>query len=731
MPIQLPDQRSTPSAQQRGGLRYQGAAAPDTFSGARIQAPITASQGGEALGQSLMQAGEKLYQRAEQDRLKTASLETAKAKSYFLRENLRIQGELEQDPDYANYEKNYTERTGEAYKNALGMVQDPEARSLLDLELKDSGARGASAVKSLSHRKSVQARTGLFQETIEESIDNALAAPDEQTRKQALDTVGESIVGAYKEGLIDEGEMKKISREAKEKYGERWASIQDPSTLLGLLEKNSPLNVRNNNPGNMRGNDGNFMTFPDKDSGLKAMKDDLGIKVSGKSRAMEGKFGQGYSPTLANVISTWAPPSENDTNSYIQTVSRETGIKPDQVLTEADIEKIMPAMIKVEGGPEASRAFSKTGSPLDFMPAEKRIALRNNLVKSAMGTEIDADPMGAFEKIKSGQLDNIMTPTEKTEYMQKARSEALTQNGQRQEDPAGYAIRKGAIPLENLDLGNPENLAAQIGGRMPVIDNLNQQFGSPLNPLTKDEAQELQQKMSELSPPEKLVYLKSLRDGIDGDQGYRGIVEQIRKDSPVTAWAGAFLDSDRDMTIKKRTISPGDVAAGLLEGEQLINPPKGEKLFPMPTDKDLRPVFDQKYGAVFKGLPQYADEAYRAANAYYAHLMAKKGDYSGEPEEKTYKIALESVIGQTVDVNGPVLAPWGMDKNDFLSTLAQVSTETLKKSGFDTNRFRFDDLSFSNTGIQNIYAVYNGGSPLIDKKGSPVMVDLNINARVE
>lgn len=426
MAIQLPgpSERSTPSAQQRGGLRYQGAAAPETFSRANIQAPMTAGQGGEALGQAMMKTGDRLYEAGERDRLKTATLDTAKAKSYFLRENIRIQGELEQDPDYQNYETNYNKRSAEAYQNAMGMVKDPEARAMLDMDLKDSGARSAASIKSLAYKKSVQARTGLFQETLNESLDSALAAPDEPTRKQALNTAGESILAAFREGIIDEGEMKKTTREFKEKYGEAWVSTQDPETLLKLLttDKAAPLSVRNNNPGNIRGNDGNFQVFPDKESGLAAMKNDLTIKVTGKSKAMAGKFGEGYQPTVTNVISTWAPDSENDTKAYIATVSKETGFAPDKVLTEADIDKLMTAMIKVEGGPDASKAFAKTGTPLDYMPAEKRIKLKSDVSQKVIYESMNADPAGTYQRLKSGEFDNVFDPEQIIKFQKEAQT---------------------------------------------------------------------------------------------------------------------------------------------------------------------------------------------------------------------------------------------------------------------------------------------------------------------
>lgn len=123
-----------------------------------------------------------------------------------------------------------------------------------------------------------------------------------------------------------------------------------------------PINVRQNNPGNMRGKTGAFQTFQTPDDGLEAMKRDLLLKVSGQSNAMAGRYGQGYQPTLANLITTWAPPEENDTQSYINFVSQKSGLNPNQVLTHADVDRIIPAMIEQEGGEKAASYYNMSPS---------------------------------------------------------------------------------------------------------------------------------------------------------------------------------------------------------------------------------------------------------------------------------------------------------------------------------------------------------------------------------
>ena len=95
--------------------------------------------------------------------------------------------------------------------------------------------------------------------------------------------------------------------------------------------------IRNNNIGNIRvskdqwegatGDDGAFVTFDTPDSGVRALA---------KNLMSYGR--QGYD-SIEKIINRWAPPSENDTQSYIDSVVAATGIPATQSidLTNPDV----------------------------------------------------------------------------------------------------------------------------------------------------------------------------------------------------------------------------------------------------------------------------------------------------------------------------------------------------------------------------------------------------------
>jgi hypothetical protein len=177
----------------------------------------------------------------------------------------------------------------------------------------------------------------------------------------------------YDEMLGADGLEKAYTSAIRQKHGNakmRW-ELRSKAEKYAVLR--TPLSVRNNNPGNIRGANGEFIKFDTPEAGRQAMTDDLRIKITGRSKAMEANFGKGYQPTLQNLIATWAPATENDVGAYVANVTKMTGIQAGDVLTETDIPKLQEAMTAVEGGAKASNYFA-TGTEFDDLPQEEKNA---------------------------------------------------------------------------------------------------------------------------------------------------------------------------------------------------------------------------------------------------------------------------------------------------------------------------------------------------------------------
>lgn len=119
-----------------------------------------------------------------------------------------------------------------------------------------------------------------------------------------------------------------------------------------LTDPPYPRGIVNNNPGNIRSGilwlgarniPGAFCVFTNCAYGLRAMAKDLTTKIT--------KDGLN---TISLIINKYAPPSENDTQAYINKVAAYTGWGQDDPisLTPDNLLLLMKAQISVEQGPQ-------------------------------------------------------------------------------------------------------------------------------------------------------------------------------------------------------------------------------------------------------------------------------------------------------------------------------------------------------------------------------------------
>ena len=122
--------------------------------------------------------------------------------------------------------------------------------------------------------------------------------------------------------------------------------------------------IRNNNPGNIRvskdqwegmtGDDGAFVTFDSPESGVRAL---------GKNLLSYGR--QGYD-SIEKIINRWAPPNENDTKAYIDSVVAATGIPATKSLDLSDPDTLSSLAQAI--------SFHETGSRYDPEVYQKGVA---------------------------------------------------------------------------------------------------------------------------------------------------------------------------------------------------------------------------------------------------------------------------------------------------------------------------------------------------------------------
>jgi hypothetical protein len=125
------------------------------------------------------------------------------------------------------------------------------------------------------------------------------------------------------------------------------------------INTTASLGIRNNNPGNLRydgtnwkgsiGSASGFVKFSSVEYGIRAMAKVIANNINGGN------------DTIEKYITRYAPPSENDTTSYINYVAKNSGYSSNQTLNDNPVTlfKLIKAQIKVENGNSANFVTDK------------------------------------------------------------------------------------------------------------------------------------------------------------------------------------------------------------------------------------------------------------------------------------------------------------------------------------------------------------------------------------
>ncbi len=126
-----------------------------------------------------------------------------------------------------------------------------------------------------------------------------------------------------------------------------------------------PRGYRNNNPGNIRTNNDLFQgeIRPSRDREFKQFET-MAHGYRAMFRILYNYYKHYHLDTIRKMITRWAPPGENHTETYINNVSEWSGIQADapiDVNNREQMTRIVAAMSKMENGRDADMADVITG----------------------------------------------------------------------------------------------------------------------------------------------------------------------------------------------------------------------------------------------------------------------------------------------------------------------------------------------------------------------------------
>ncbi|CAM5183770.1 hypothetical protein CDEF62S_04670 [Castellaniella defragrans] len=400
------------AATELPGARIGSVASPGLFNagaqGADAALRINAgmAEGVSRLGKSALDIGLALQQRENQTRVDDALNQAVQARTALAGEMSQLRGKNALDrPHGASLVDEYANK----YQMALadiekGFTTDAQKREFHKM----SGGLIAPLVsQAMSHllREGEAYRQDTYKATLVTALDQIGAAPaDDEAFGEALQALHATVTSRTLETGGDEAianaEFRQVADDAFYARYKAWQQI-DPAAALASFQRDSshisplmrdrigddlfqsaapvlaahvrpwvsgpgmapagdsaqaaePRGIRNNNPGNIiktatrwqgetPGDDPRYATFASPEAGIRAMGSNL--------LTYQDAYGIN---TVSGIVARWAPATDgNNVGSYIATVSKALGVKPDDTLNlrnPGTLGKLVQSMIRVENG---------------------------------------------------------------------------------------------------------------------------------------------------------------------------------------------------------------------------------------------------------------------------------------------------------------------------------------------------------------------------------------------
>lgn len=401
------------------------------------------------------------------------------------------------------------------------------------------------------------------------------------------------------------------------------------------------------------------------------------------------------------------------------------GDAPSQPLTEGQF-------MRAYGEEEGSRRYETYRTALSLAPD----------IQTAK--TLPVAQQAAFLEARRPKPDDPLYAVKADTYQKLAQAIAQ-QNEARNSDPVAWAAANKFAEVQPMNFNDRAAFAAELTKRQGVAASMGQMFGTKPALLTRAEGQTLVAGFANMTTQQKLDYLKTIKGAVTDPEAYRGIIQTLAPDSPVTAIAGALMAETRSNAVpggmmrSDTVFQPEQVAGLILEGEQLLNPSKASKAedgrgkpLPMPPEKDMRQAFADAMRNAFAGNPMRGDVTYQAVRAYYAGKSSREGDLSGAFDGNRMKEAINAVTGGATEINGKsyVLRPWGMSESYFKDQAKKKFDEAIAANGFTDGMFDqwgafgLETMGDPAGGGRDLYLVKTGTGYLFGRDGRPMVLDL-------
>lgn len=657
------------------------------------QLPPVAPQGVEIAGQALAGAARQTFS-SELSRIQAQNrYDLMVGRQQLITAQLSNREKLQDDPDFATHEQRFRAGMQQDSQNVIANTTNPRIKGELAQYAQLETERGGLVVRHEAIAKGHSFDVADTLDRLETLRQSALSAPDDSTRAAAVLTA---------QGLIDASIAKgSINAVQGQELRQRWTQ----NYAHGAVEM-LPFDQQVKTLSNPKGTPAEFLE-PDHRAEMlrtaQAHVDEANHKAMMEARQeIAANMGDANAAAIRGLP---VPPSAAPNKAKLKAAYPEDwGQRWAEYQNNVQFGNDMNAM--------------RLASPDQIQAMRDRYAV----TQGGQGAKMAIERQDAFDRA-SNQVA-----------------------AERRSDPARAAIDAGL--WKPLNFQDPQAFAQELTRRVAAAPEISRQFGTAVQPLTKDEAHAVATTLENQTPQQQLQMLTTLKSSAGSDAGYQKVMSQVLPSSPVVAIVGqrqGFSDpTTKPVWFDGEHAQNTADAATILTGERLLNPQGAEKVggeknaksFPMPpteagtSGQGLRQKFAKQAGDTFRGRPEASDAYYAAYRAAYAGLAAKDGDLSGTYNDTRSKQAFGMAVGQVKQVGtSSIVVPQGMDSSRFQSILDAAIGARAKEFGAPAG---FEDKikGYSLEEVGGIgsgrYRLLNGNAVLVrpDKPRIPFEVDL-------
>jgi hypothetical protein len=373
--------------------------------------PIVGYDGG-AVGRAIANAGKQLAVSAERQLDKKSRFEYERAKSHLLIKSIEAENELEADNEFGTWEKRYGERMQKARQEAGALLSDPDYMELFDIESDEMITRGTAGVLGRVRTKEKDFGKATLRDQLTRNGEFIKSTKNPAARMGLIESAHGLIQSAYDRGYIGADEAVAERQNWTHQLARDWVSSQDPAELEQLLTHNtlkptpelgklyrveSGGDPGAKNPKSSATGLAQFVKGTAKQYGLTDPTDGaasdkaaaqlwednrvgLGQKIGREPR--NGEIYLAHQQGLGGAAALLGNPDMRAVDALVQ-----AGVDPEQAAKAVKDNGGGAGMLakdfaakwidKYENAKpvEEVKLFQKTGTPLDFLPYEEKVAL--------------------------------------------------------------------------------------------------------------------------------------------------------------------------------------------------------------------------------------------------------------------------------------------------------------------------------------------------------------------